>query len=628
MAEYKTTVALEIGAQSVTMGVFTPSGKGYALSRYARKEIVLDPIEDGMRMDYISNAIAELVTELKVKGSEVRNVVSGQKVFMRFLKLIALEDADLDEQVRYEAQQHIPMSLDEMQLDYQVLPSREEGDTEVLLVAIKKDELDGLNSQVEGNGLKTVAVDCSITSLYNAFRVSYPEEEEPVMILDIGAKTTDIIFAEAGRFFTRSVTAAGSFITNSIAREFNVGFCEAERMKVEQGMVSLGNGFTDNLSEQEAALATTIRNAMNRLSSEVQRTINHYRAQYQGSAPVKAYICGGGARMPYAVEFLQSTLNIPVEYLNPLNAFKIGNKVDEEALAMDALCLGSVAGAAVSAAKVGAFSVDLVPTSVGKERAELEMLPKVITGGLIAVAGAAIFAWAADSTASDAEKALAKARPAVERIENMSGAIATEKGKYDRAKREIDQLMQYYSMRTAYPELVQQLSQRTASVRYWFTEFAPLINYDANKETLGDQLEVKGTRLIDPARSANAGNTSAINQAPEAVDVRRRNQAPRVTAIAVTGYTVKRPGDDRSHRQAVIDLISNNFDERSADSLFSYQSSELQRDLNRYCRFVGAGNVRNNRMTIPDYVERFTMIMPLKNPISIPELAPARQSNR
>ena len=199
MAEYKTTVALEIGAQSVTMGVFTPSGKGYALSRYARREIVLDPLEEGMRMDYVSSAIAELVTELKVKGSDVRNVVSGQQVFMRFIKLIALDDSDIAEQVSYEAQQHIPFPLDEIQWDYQELPDRGTGETEVLLVAIKKDVLDNLNSQVEGSGLKTRSVDCSITSLYNAFRVSYPEEEEPVMILDIGAKTTDIIFAEAGR---------------------------------------------------------------------------------------------------------------------------------------------------------------------------------------------------------------------------------------------------------------------------------------------------------------------------------------------------------------------------------------------------------------------------------------------
>lgn len=622
MAEYKTTVALEIGAQSVTMGVFTPSGKGYALSRYARREIVLDPLEEGMRMDYVSSAIAELVTELKVKGSDVRNVVSGQQVFMRFIKLIALDDSDIAEQVSYEAQQHIPFPLDEIQWDYQELPDRGTGETEVLLVAIKKDVLDNLNTQVEGSGLKTRSVDCSITSLYNAFRVSYPEEEAPVMILDIGAKTTDIIFAEAGRFFTRSVTAAGAFVTNSIAREYSMSFRDAEKLKIESGVVSLGNGFTEELSEQEAALATTIRNAMNRLSSEVQRTINHYRGQYQGSAPVKAYICGGGARMPYAVEFLQSTLNIPVEYLNPIAAFNIGSKVDEDALAMDALCLGPVAGAAVTGAKVGDFDIDLVPTSVGKERAEMQMLPKVLAGGLIAVAGAALFAWAADGAAADAEKMLKSARPAAEELQSISDSIESEKGKYERAKRELETLNQHYAMRTAYPELIKQLSERSASVKFWFTEFAPLINYEADKVTITDSVEVKGTRLIDPNKSRNAGNNSSINQAPEAVDVRSRNKAPMVTAICMSGYTSKKPGDDRSQaqRQVIYDLVAKNFDERSADSLFSYQNADVLKNMNHYYQFIDSKGSRG-KVTVPDYVEKFMLIMPLKTPIAIPELS-------
>ncbi len=622
MAEYKTTVALEIGAQSVTMGVFTPSGKGFSLSRYARKEILLDPVEEGMRMDYVSSAIAELVTELKVKGSDVRNVVSGQQVFMRFIKLITLEDSNVDEQVSYEAQQHIPFPLEDIIYDYEVLPDRGTGETEVLLVAIKKDVLDNLNTQVEGSGLKTRSVDCSITSLYNAFRVSYPEQEEPVMILDIGAKTTDIIFAEAGRFFTRSVTAAGSFITNSIAREFGMSYRDAEKLKIESGMVSLGNGFTDNLTEQEAALATTIRNAMGRLSSEVQRTINHYRGQYKGSAPVKAYICGGGARMPYAVEFLQSALNIPVEYLNPIAAFNIGSKIDEEALGMDALCLGPVAGAAVTGAKVGDFSIDLVPTSVGKERAELQMLPKVLVGGLVAVAGAGIFAYTADSTAAQAEKMLKAAQPAAEELVAISESIESENTKYNNAVRDLNALMEHYTMRTAYSQVIKQISERSASVKFWFTEFAPLINYEVDKVTITDSTDVKGTRLIDPNKSRSAGVNSSINQAPEAVDVRKRNKAPYVTAICMSGYTTKKPGDERSQtqRQVIYDLVAKNFDERSSDSLFSYQNADVMKNMNHYYHFIDSKGARG-KISVPDYVEKFMLIMPLKTPIAIPELS-------
>ena len=57
MADFKTTVALEIGAQSVSMAVFTPAGKGFALSRYARRAVLLDPAEEGLRLDYVRHAI-------------------------------------------------------------------------------------------------------------------------------------------------------------------------------------------------------------------------------------------------------------------------------------------------------------------------------------------------------------------------------------------------------------------------------------------------------------------------------------------------------------------------------------------------------------------------------------------
>ncbi len=621
MAEYKTTVALEIGAQSVTMGVFTPAKRGFTLSRYARREILLDPVEEGMRMDYVSNAIAEMVKELKVKGSDVHNVVSGQQVFMRFIKLLDLDGENLADQVGYEAQQHIPFPLEDIIYDYQELEAREPGEREVLLVAIKKDVLDNLNGQVEESGLKTRAVDCSITSLYNAFRVSYPEEAEPVMLLDIGAKTTDIIFADAGRFFTRSVTAAGAFVTNAISREMKLSFREAEALKLESGMISLGNGHTDGMSEQEAALATIIRNAMGRMSSEVLRTINHYRAQYKGNAPVRAYICGGGARMPFITEFLESALNIPVEFMNPLNAFGVGKKVSQEELAMDSLCLGPVAGAAVTGAGAGEFSIDLVPTSVGRERAELQMLPKVVAAGVIALAGAGFYAYSADAAATEAERCLAKARPAYEEAQEMESRIENVHGKYQRTMRDLNELSQVYALRTAYVDVLKQLTEKATSTKYWFTEFSPLINYNADN-TLLEGTDVKGTRLIDLGRSANASPNSALNQAPESVDTSRRADAPMVTAIYVTGFTTKKPGDTKStaQQEVVRDMVRTNFDERSADSLFDYSSQKVTANGNHFFRFLDSKESKG-KLQIPDYVEKFMMVMPLKNPIPIPQLS-------
>ena len=616
MAEYKTTVALEIGSQSVTMGVFAPAGRGFALSRYARRDILLDPVEEGMRMDYVGSAIAEMVQELKVRGSEVRNVVSGQQVFMRFIKLPAIDLDNIAEQVGYEAQQHIPFPLEDIIYSYQELSDRGEGEREVLLVAIKKEVLDNLNSQVEAGPLKTRSVDCAITSLYNAFRANY-EEEEPVMLLDIGAKTTDIIFAEADRFYTRSVTAAGAFITNTIAREFNISFREAEQLKIQDGVVSLGNGYTDSMSEQEAALATTIRTAMSRLSSEVQRTINHYRAQYKGNAPTKAYICGGGARLPFALEFLQTALNIPVEYLNPVEILSVGSKVDEAELEQDAICLGPIVGAAITGAGEGEFNIDLVPTSVGKERAEKKLLPMVAIAGVLALAGAGAYAGVATMNAQESTKVLASAQRVDTSVAQINDQITSVKQKYDREMGQISKFAELYSMRAAYVDVLKQLSQKAASIKFWFNEFSPLINYDVEANSLTEAAEVKGTKLIDMNRSRSNASDSAMNAAPDEVDVRKRNKAPKVTAIYVSGYTIKKPSSDSlAQRDTIYNLVAQNFDERSADSLFAYENGKVQGNLNHYFQFVDS---KASKGKLPDYVERFMMVMPLKTPIAIPE---------
>ena len=620
MAEYKTTVALEIGAQSVTMAVFTPASKGFILSRYARKDILLDPVEEGMRIDYVSHAVGELVKQLKVRGKDVRDVVSGQKVFMRFIKLPALDTVDdVAEQVGYEAQQHIPFPLEDIVFDYQLLGNAEDGEQEVLLVAIKKDELDDLNGQVEANTLRTRSVDCSITSLYNAFKAAYPEEAETVMLLDIGAKTTDILFIEQGRFFTRSVTAAGSFVTNSIARELNLSFREAEQLKIEQGIVSLGNGHTDTLPEEQANLATIIRSAMTRLSSEVQRTINHYRAQYKGSAPTKVYVCGGGARLAYTTDFLQSALDLPVEVFNPLQSMKVGAKVNSEMLKADSLCLGPVVGAAITGAKAGAFQIDLVPTSVGKERAEKKLIPKVLAAGGVALAGAVFCAYAVNKKANQAEQQFRHAIAPIEQVDSLHAVMERNRAKYERSLKEIKQYSALFTARNAYPDLLIQLAQKTSSPMFWITDLDPLVDYDVVNTGLTVGPDGTDRHLLLDTRETRAGTMLRSFEMVE------RNKAPQVTALLVSGYFYKKSKDDQGKQlQRLNELVTSKFAEKSEDSLFQFDSKSVRANGGHYFVVQDAEKSKGHNL-IPEYADKFYMVMPLKKPLPLPGSEPSKK---
>lgn len=371
MANSRQIVALNVGSQRVSMGVFSKTNKNaLILDRYATRLIILDPSAEGMRLTKVGEAIADLVQELRVKGSVVNYSVSGQSVFIRFVKLPALDDTDVEQLIRFEAQQHVPFPLNEVVWDYHLLPANGL-EREAVLVAIKAEDLDSLNDEITSHGLSTGKVDCALTSLYNAYVDSYPEEKEPVMLIDIGAKSTDLIYSEQGRFFTRSISAGGIFVTSAIAREFNVPFLEAERLKTTSGLVSMSNGQTEGLDPATANLATVIRTAMTRLASEIQRTTNHYRAQMKGSAPVKAYLCGGGASLPYTKEFLEDKLGIPIVFFNPMHNVGVGSGVDVNTISREAFILGGLIGTAINAIGRASLNIDLEPTAIAKKRAKI-----------------------------------------------------------------------------------------------------------------------------------------------------------------------------------------------------------------------------------------------------------------
>jgi Tfp pilus assembly protein, ATPase PilM len=130
-----------------------------------------------------------------------------------------------------------PFPLDEVVWDYQLVGGGLGEQIQVVLVAIKVDLLDQTNAAVEGTGLQTSIVDLAPMALYNAFRYSYPEVGDCSLLLDIGARTTNILFIESGRIFLRSIPLGGSAITAAIAREFNESFAAAETRKKRDGFV-------------------------------------------------------------------------------------------------------------------------------------------------------------------------------------------------------------------------------------------------------------------------------------------------------------------------------------------------------------------------------------------------------
>ena len=269
---------------------------------------------------------------------------TGSHVFSKFVKLPPVDTSKVTQIIQYEAQQNVPFPLEEVVWDFQILGTAASGELEVLLVAIKADIVEGMFRTAQNAGLRLQLVDVSPAALCNAFRYSYGDLDGCTMLLDIGARSSNLLFFEKGKVYSRSINIGANSITQDFANESKLGFDEAERVKAQKGFVSLGGAYEEPDDPQAAAISKIARQVMTRLHIQVNQTIQFYRGQQGGSAPVRLFLAGGASIMPYMAQFFADKLNLTVEYFNPFRNVQLGPGVDAHELERQAHCFGEVVG--------------------------------------------------------------------------------------------------------------------------------------------------------------------------------------------------------------------------------------------------------------------------------------------
>lgn len=563
MAETQTTAVLNIGSQRVSMALFEISKSGGLVLRgYDSESLAADPALEAGRIAQVRVAVADLFERLKPGKVNVRYAISGQAVFTRFVRLPPLKDENIEQLVTFEAQQHVPFPLNEVVWDYELIDGA--NDKEVVIVAIKSDALDEINQAVNDSGLGTQEVDVAPMALYNAFHATYGVPEEPTLLIDIGAKTSNLLYIEGRRFFTRSVAIGGVSITAAIAKEYGVTFAEAEYQKINNGLVALGGGHTEQLEEAVAALAMVIRNALGRLPAEIARTTNYYRSQHSGSAPRRVVLAGGGANLPYTLEFFEEKLNLPVDYFNPVANVAIGKGVDSEIVRREGHLMGELVGLGLRAIGKSDINIDLVPLVVEQARAADRRKPFLIAAAAVLLAGTGAWAAMANIAASKAED---QARTVMEKRD----ALAPMKIQIDgllRREKSLQQIAESYVKtereHTFWIDLLVELKDAFASDAVWITEFEPMHNYDPLQalEPAGQgSRTVNGVSVIRTEYVSAPYGTSSMAQiqSAAAAEVRQRPRnrpqqaapTPTVNAVLIRGFWRENP---RS-QNIVSDLI-------------------------------------------------------------------------
>ena len=328
----KTIIGLDVGSSSIkAVGLSKKSkSKNFELTHLGIAQVPAEAIVQGafLNSSAITEAIQEAVENAKIKTANVAAAVCGHSVIVKKVSLPQMTRDELDEQIRWEAEQYIPFDVNEVNLDFQILETSDgEGQMDVLLVAAKKDLIDDYVQVIREAGLTPVAVDVAGFAIENAFEANYDTAPDDVIALvNIGAQVVNInIMTNGVPCFTRDITTAGNQYTEEIQKALSISFEEAERIK-------LGGQGTDSQDVVPQEVEQAMQSVTETVIGEISRSLDFYAATTAESRINKVYLSGGSAKVSGLEAAFHERTGLEVEKLNPLSRMLPSDRFDEEYL--------------------------------------------------------------------------------------------------------------------------------------------------------------------------------------------------------------------------------------------------------------------------------------------------------
>src|SRR5918911_2474796 len=311
------TVGLDIGSGLIKLVAISHASGGPVLTKVAFTSIANDAIVEGEIMDpaIVAEAIKELMASAGVKTKQVVTAVGGRDVIVKKITMDRMQEADAREVIRWEAEQHVPFDMDNVELDFQILDPEGEGlQMTVLLVAAKRELVEHKVALLADVGLDASVIDVDAFALHNAFEINYPEAMHGVVgLVNIGHENTNIYILDDGvPVLTRDIPVGTRRFREDLQRERGQSAEEAERML--QGSGDIPEGFLQTRTEE---LAVGIERAGAFLQT----------ASRSAGGVGRVFITGGGARIPRLSRALGDRLKIPVQLANPIEKLQVAEGV-------------------------------------------------------------------------------------------------------------------------------------------------------------------------------------------------------------------------------------------------------------------------------------------------------------
>ena len=458
MLKAKTFLSLDLGAGTLKAAEFAQSSAGaLVLHKFGVRSLGLQGSQDAARERVLIKALQEVIAERGFSAKQMNVCAPGFHVFSKFVKLPPVDSSKVTQIIQYEAQQNVPFPLEEVVWDYQILGSNATGELEVLLVAVKADVVEGMFRTAQSSGMRINLVDVSPASVCNAFRYNYSDVEGCSMMLDIGAKTSNVYFFEKGKFYARSINIGANSITQDFATEAKLPFAEAEKFKIAEGFVSLGGAYEEPENPRQAAVSKIARQVLTRLHIQVNQTVQFYRGQQGGSAPQRIYLAGGASIMAYTTQFFAEKFNVPIEYFNPFRNVEIDPAVNLEELAVVAHSFGEVVGLGLRSVAQCPVEMNLIPKNLLKKQQLNQKKPYFIASVFSLIAVVFAYGWFYGDVAAVTQSALDGINTKVQPLQAIEQRLQSEEQNVAKAKKEMEQLATWLQNRFYWQETLTEL---------------------------------------------------------------------------------------------------------------------------------------------------------------------------
>jgi type IV pilus assembly protein PilM len=313
MSEGKHLVGVDIGSSSIKVCELKEArGGARQVVRFGYHPLPTQTIVDGHIIN--SAAVVEGLDKLfhKQKHRDVALRVSGHSVIIKKITMPLMTQAELREQISWEAEQHIPFDLAEVEIDWQVLQSRQDqGQMDVLLVAAKKEEVNDLTNIAIEAKLRPRVVDLDAFTVQNAFETGYGgvPADRTLALIHVGASLTTLNILSGGTTaFTRDIANGGNQITEEIQRALGISAEEAEAYKC--------GGDGRGLVPRE--VPEIVGQVVETLAGEIQRSLDFYLATSGEGEVHKVYVSGGTANIRALLDAVERRARVPVELIDPM----------------------------------------------------------------------------------------------------------------------------------------------------------------------------------------------------------------------------------------------------------------------------------------------------------------------